>query len=66
MAKDGRVKTSYNYDEILFEPHIHVLDKNTGKDFYIVYVNHCYLGKAINKIRRSKTLSYLESNYKKF
>jgi hypothetical protein len=66
MSKDGRVKTSYDYDEILYEPYVHVLDKKTGKDFYIVYRSHYFLGKAINKIRRSKSLSYLGSNYKKY
>ena len=64
MSKDGRVKTSYNYYEILYEPYMHVKDKKTKKCFYIVYRNHYLLGKAIQKVRRSKKLIYLGSNYK--
>ena len=66
MAKDGRVKTTYDYNEILYEPYIHVKDKKTGKSFYIVYKSHYFLGKAIQKVKRSKTLIYLGSNYQMY
>ena len=66
MARDGRVKTSYDYDEILCEPHLHVKDRKTGKSFYIIYQNHYFLGKAIQKVKRNKTLIYLGSNYQMY
>ena len=66
MSRDGRVKTSYYYDEILYEPHMHVKNRKSGKCFYIVYRSHYLLGKAIQKVRRSKKLIYLGSNYKMY
>lgn len=66
MSRDGRVKTSYYYDDILYEPYMHVKDKKTGKSFYIVYQSNYFLGKAIQKVKRSKTLIYLGSNYKMY
>ena len=66
MRRDGRVKTSYDYYDILYEPYMHVRDRKTDKSFYIVYKNHYLLGKAIQKIKRSKALVYLGSNYKMY
>ncbi len=66
MARDGRVKTSYDYNEVLYEPHMHVKDRKTGKCFYIVYESHYLLGKAIQKVKRSKTLIYIGSNYQMY
>ena len=66
MSRDGRVKTSYDYYEIFLEPHMHVKDIKTGKSFYIVYQSHYFLGKAIQKVERSKTLIWLSSNYQMY
>lgn len=66
MSSDGRVKTSYDYDEILYEPYMHVKDRKTGKCFYIVYKSHYFLGKAIQKVKRSKTLICIGTNYKMY
>ena len=65
MSRDGRVKTSYDYNDIFYEPHMRVKDIKTGVSFYIVYQSNYFLGKAIQKVKRSKTLIYLSSNYKK-
>ena len=66
MGRDGRVKTSYDYYEIFYEPHMQVKDIKTGKSFYIVYESHYFLGKAIQKVKRSKTLIYIGTNYKMY
>ena len=66
MSRDGRVKTTYDYDEILYEPYLQVKDRKNGKSFYIVYKRNYFLGKAIQKVKRSKTLIYLGSNYQMY
>jgi len=45
---------------------MHVRDRKTDKSFYIVYRSHYLLGKAIQKVKRSKALVYLGSNYKMY
>jgi len=64
MSKDGRIKTTYIYDEAVYEPHVQVLDKKTDKSFYIIYKDNYLLGKALNKIRRGKSFLVLSHNYK--
>jgi len=66
MSKDGRVKTTYDFNEAVYESYVHVQDKKTGKSFYIVYQSNYFLGKAIQKIKKSRTLTYLGSNYKMY
>ncbi len=65
MGKDGRIKTTYDYNEALYEPHICVLNKE-NKSFYIIYKDNESLGKALNKIKRGKTFKVLSHNYKRY
>jgi hypothetical protein len=67
MPSDGRVKTTYDFDEALYEPHVEVISRKEGsKPFYIIYKDHYHLGKALQKIKRSKDLIELSTNYKRY
>ena len=67
MSKDGRIKTTYNRDEALYEPHIKVMERKAGvKSFYILYQSNYFLGKALNKMERSKRLIIISHNYKRY
>lgn len=66
MSKDGRIKTTYDRRETLYESFVHVRPKDSAKSFFIIYQSNYFLGKALQKLRRSKRLTLISHNYKKY